>query len=909
MARGRSYFIPTKFVPPAARSETVSRSRLVRMVRGGNPAKLVVLSAPAGFGKSTLLAEWARVAVGDGVAVGWLSLDPDDDDLGRFLAYLCTAFQRADAAVGAAAAGLLRSSPVAPVDAIVELLVEDLAARFGRLTLVLDDYHMVQRSEIHEAVSRLIAYAPPGFCLVVASREDPPLPLARMRVAGEVVELTAAELRFDLPEAEAFLNGGHGLGLAADEVALLVSRTEGWAAGLQLASLALERRTERRAFLDSFSGYDRGIVDFLTSDVLLRQPQDVQQFLLRTAVLERFDAALCNHVTGLANGHEMLERLDSANLFLVPLDNERRWFRYHHLFAEFLRGRLDRVHPGLGRSLHGRAAAWHNRHGNLSDAVNHALAAGDDDGAARLVEDCAMELIGQGHLLQPSEWLNRLPPSVVESRPRLNLIAAWIFFQMMQPRRAFRHLVAARRVLAADLSGQNTGAAGALAAEMRTLAAGVLSGADRSRVARDLALRWLDGLPADQPFLRGTLANILAYSHYSMGDLAASRIAGERGRQEHERARSILGVVYADLLIGLAEKSRGRLAEAERFLRRGQQLARERLGTPSYAEALVAVFLAEIAYERNELDIAETLLRDNQFIIEGGGLVVHAQAGTIHLARLQAAAGDYASALDILARAERLGHERRYRRLRASTLNEQVRLLLASGDRAAAREAMLRNGIDPSARTPIAPPASPSVEFEQVALSRVLIAEGEAERALLLLDRLAVGMERQGRIRRLLQVLALRAVALASLGRRGRALDTLRRALALGEPEGFLRSFVDEGPELKPLLNALLKDGGGDTVSAGYLRRLLHAFGAAAPRRAVPAVEEPVGILLEALSGRELDVLRLLAAGCSNEDVARRLSLAPSTVKWHLRNVFDKLGVKSRTQAVIAAQQLGLLCR
>lgn len=908
MARGRSHLIPTKFVPPAARPETVPRSRLVRLVRGG-AAKLVVLSAPAGFGKSTLLAECVRAAIADGIAVGWLSLDRDDDDLGRFLAYLCAAFQRADAGVGAAAAGLLRSSPVAPVDAVIELLVEDLAAHAGRLALVLDDYHLVQRPEIHDAVARLIAYAPPGFRLVIASREEPPLPLGRMRVAGEVVEVTAAELRFDLAEAEAFLNGGHGLGLAVDDVALLVQRTEGWAAGLQLASLALERRTERRAFLDSFSGYDRGIVDFLTSDVLLRQPQEVQNFLLHTAVLERFDAALCDHVTGQGNGHAMLERLDAANLFLVPLDNERRWFRYHHLFAEFLRGRLDRVHPGLARTLHARAAEWHSRHGNLSDAVNHALAAGDDAGAAQLVEDCAMELIRQGDLLQPSEWLNRLPPAVVESRPRLNLIAAWIFFQMMQPRRAGRHLIAARRALTADLSAQDAGPSGALVAEMRTLAAGVLSGADRSRFARDLALRWLDGLPADQPFLRGTLANILAFSHYSMGDLGASRIAGERGRQEHERARSVLGVVYADLLLGLAEKSRGRLTEGERLLRRGQQLARERLGTPSYAEALVAVFLAEIAYERNELDLAETLLRDNQFIIEGGGLVVHAQAGTIHLARLRAVGGDGAGALEILAKAERLGRERRYRRLRASTLNEQVRLLLAAGERHAAREALLRNGIDPAGDAGTAPAGSPGVELEHMALSRVLIADGHADRAVGLLDRLAVGIERQGRLRRLLQVLALRSVALAALGRRGRALDTLRRALALGESEGFLRSFIDEGTQLKPLLNALLKEGTGDTVSAGYLRRLLHAFGGPETRRAVPPAAEPVGILLEPLSGRELDVLHLLAAGCSNEEVARRLSLAPSTVKWHLRNVFDKLGVRSRTQAVIAAQQLGLLSR
>jgi LuxR family maltose regulon positive regulatory protein len=517
-----------------------------------------------------------------------------------------------------------------------------------------------------------------------------------------------------------------------------------------------------------------------------------------------------------------------------------------------------------------------------------------------------MELIRQSHMQQLGEWLNRLPAAVVDARPRLGLIAAWIFFHMMQPRRGFRHLVAARRALAADPAFPAGSADRALVAEMRTLAVGVLSAADHSRIARDLAMRWLDGLPADQPFLRGTLANIMAFCHYSLGDMSAARLASERARGEHERARSVFGIVYADLLIGLVAKARGQLAEAERVLRRGQALARERLGTPSYAEALVAVFLAELAYERNDLDMAETLLRDNQFIIEGTGLVVHALAGKIHLARLKATAGDMAGAAVVLETAERLGRERLYRRLRASVLNDQVRLLLAAGAVDEARAALRRNRIDP-ARPDLAVLGTPSVELEQVALARLLLAEGRAQPALTLLDRLAIRMERQGRMRRLLQVLSLRAVALAALDRQGLALDTLRRALALGEPEGFMRTFVDEGLALKPLLADLLKQESGGTVSAAYLRRLLQALSASEVRRPAVAVTETVGVLLEELSRRELDVVRLLAAGCSNEELARRLALAPSTVKWHLRNIFDKLGVRTRTQAVIAAQQLRLL--
>lgn len=904
--------IATKFIAPPPRADAIQRPRLLQLLERSEEVPATLLLAPAGSGKSTLLADWYRRLEARRHAIAWLSLDPDDNEPLRFLTYLVAALTRAEPRVGARAAALLRSVPVADAESLLPLIVNDLAAVEARVALFVDDLHVLTSPVIAQFLDKLLAYAPRNLSLYLASRSEPTLPLARLRLHQQAVVLTELELRFDLDEAELFLNRRRALALSIEDLRLLHAKTEGWAAGIGLASLSLERRQARSDFLQSFSGTDRDVAEFLAQDVLLRQPDEVQQFLLATSVLTRFDAALAREVTGRADTPQMLERLRGGNLFVVALDDQGRWLRYHHLFADFLRARLERRHPGASVGLHRKAAAWYQAQGEVDAALFHWLAAGDDDRAAAYIDDVAMAYLTRGQLMLIRDWLARLPEAAIRRRPRLGFMESWIGFHMLEPRRAYRALKAARRALGPGAHPMDDAAPSlspAMLGELRTLIAGTLSAADHNRWARDLALRWLPRLPKDQPFLAGVLSNILAFSHYTLGDMEPAAEAAEQARAVHRRARSVFGIIYADLILALVEKARARLGAAQTLLERARELARATHGSPSYSEALVAVFLGELAYERGDLVEADRLLTENNYIIEGTALIVHALAGHLHLARLAALQGREQSALEILDRAEKLGRDRLYRRLRAGVLNDRVRLLLQMGDLAAAQAALRRAGLQDARLQASAPPPVPAVELERVALARVLLAEQRPDAALKILEDLAARMERQGRERRLAQVNCLKVVALDRMGRRAQAQELLARTLARAEAQGLLRTIADEGRALKPLLSDLLARvsalGGGPPTPA-YLQRLLAAL-AQPGQKPRPAPRPVAATLVEALSPRELDIVRLLAEGRSNAALAEALALSPTTVKWHLKNVYAKLGVGSRTQAVLAAQSLRLL--
>jgi LuxR family transcriptional regulator, maltose regulon positive regulatory protein len=916
MLVGQLHLIATKLCAPIRRAGLVHRHRLLRALQGTTDGKLTVVAAPAGFGKSTLLAQWHSVLREKNVAVGWVSLDRDDNDLARFLSYLISSLRKAHPQVGEGALTLIHSSPIVPVASIMTLLVNDLAAIEGRIALILDDYHVIEQPEIHEAIESLLAYAPPNFHLVIASRCAPMLPLARFRARGQIVELQGIDLRFDLEETAEFLNRIRALDLSREDIETLLQRTEGWAAALQLASLSLDQRTERASFIHSFSGSDRDITDFLAGDVLMRQSQTVQSFLLKTAVLERMNADLCDRVTGESSARDLLERIDSANLFLVALDNERQWFRYHHLFADFLRGQLRRLYPGIMNDLHRRACDWYAEAGLTADAVRHALAAGDLDRAAALVEGCAMDLIQQSHVTHLREWLRKLPGEVIHRRPRLQLSYVWILFHISEPREAARLLAGARRSLKAGL-GAAEASIDALTAELKTLTVGVASAADQSRRACRLALRWIDDLPDDQPFLSGTLGNILGYNYYSLGALPAARDACNRARHSHIRAKSVFGIVYSDMLLGLIEKAAGNLFEAGRLFQQAQEIARQALGPRSYAEVMNSAFLGELFYEWNDVNAAERLIRENQKIIEECALVIHVIAGLTHLARLEAARGRLGAALAILDRADGISQDKGSRRLRAAVLNERVRLLLSRNDLVAARLAVTSRGLDPDdgfvARKIAEGDPAPSTEFEHLAVARLLIAEGAFDHARSLLDHLASRMEAEGRGRRWVQTLALKAIGLSLAGEGQAAGRLLWQVLTRAEPQRYMRTFIDEGRPMKDLLEAMLSgpsprpEASPRALPVKYAKHILAGFQPSVSHREGSTSAEVSYNLVEPLSGRERDVVRLLATGKSNQELARHLSLAPDTVKWHLKNIFEKLGVNNRTQAILAAQQLNLL--
>ena len=896
--------IETKLRTPVLKSGLVERPALLRHLDGVVAAKLAVISAPAGFGKSTLLGQWAGLLQERGAAVGWLSADARDNDLSRFLDYLIAAIHRADPNVAPGLPALLRSSPVLPADAILTALVNGLATRPQQLFLVIDDCHHLTAPEINKFLDAFLTYAPANLHLVMATRGQVPLKVANMRVRGQMIRLDDTQLRFSLTETECFLNGLQALDLNRADLVFLQHRTEGWIAGLQLASLSLGEKLNREDFIRRFSGTDEDIADFLIHDVLERLPAELYDFLLETAILDRFSAPLANHVTGSVNAESMIREIEDANLFLIPLDRDRAWYRYHHLFSELLRSLLLKSQPAKVAALHLKAAGWLSRHGLTTDAVQHALSAGDQDLAAGLVEACCMPLIMQSHITRVREWLNSLPAEIVARRPRLQLAQVWILFHMSKARPAAAILKSVRDTLnerekAGSLSPRDRDE---FRAELHALTAGVISAADRSATAASLATRWLSRFPEGQHFSKGTLGNVLGFCHYSLGNLDQSRIACVKARESHQQVQSVFGIVYSDLILGLVEKSAGNLRQAYDLFTRATRHARETLGAGSYAEAMVGIFEVEILYEWNDIAAAENLLQQHRQIIEECGLVVHEMTCKLHAARLAAARNRHDEALTVLEQAERQGLHSRYRRLFASALHERVKLLLSRGDVQAASLALKSRGIDEAW---ISSPHSkrPASEPEHMAFARLLIAEDRPEAALRILDPLAERLRKDGRLRRLAQLRAISAIAAYRAGDALTALAAIVDTVSLSAPHGALRSLLDEGAALQDVLAfgreriPSWKTSGGhgefiDLLTAGYASTV--SRGSRQPRGAPQ------------FSAREAEVARLLSSGQSNRDVARNLALSPDTVKWHLKNIFGKLGVANRTQAVLRLQELGL---
>jgi len=896
--------IETKLRPPVLGANLIARDALMCRLEAAAGAKVLLVSAPAGFGKSTLLAQWVQHLRTLGTSAGWLSIDAQDNDLGRFLEYFVVALNRVDPLLAASTIALLRSSPVLPVDSILTTLINDLSNRTQDLFLVLDDCHHLVSPEIGNFLDTLLAYAPQGFHLVLATRGAVPLRVANMRVKGHMLQIDDSHLRFSLAEAEQFLNDARALDLAASDVVALQHRTEGWIAGLQLASLSLADRSDRAEFVRRFSGTDRDIADFLVHDVLDRLPAETISFLLKTSILERFSAPLADHVTGTGNGETMIGVIGAANLFLVALDRDQTWFRYHHLFSELLRSLLVKRWPAEVASLHLKAAEWLSQHDLTNDAVHHALAAGNRELAADLVESCCMPLIMQSHITRVSEWLNNLPAELVATRPRLQLAQVWVLFHMSRPRPAASILKLARNAISeSERNGRlQPRDADEFRAELQALTAGVISAADRSATAARLATRWLARFPENQHFAKGTLGNVLGFCHYSMGDLEAARLACMRGRESHQQVQSVFGIVYSDLILGLIEKSAGNLRAAHDLFTRATKHARDELGTGSYAEAMVGVFEVELLYEWNDLAAAENLLQQHRQIIEECGLVVHDMSCKLHVARLAMAHGRHDEALTVLERAERQGLQNRYRRLFATALHERVKLLLSRGDVLAGRMVLKARGIDDSW---IASERSmrPASEPEHLAFARLLIAEERPEAALRILDRLAERQRRDGRLRRFAQVRAVAAIAAYRAGDALSALAALVDSISLMAPQRAVRSLIEEGPAFQDVIAF-----GRERIPSWKMNGNIGTFVTAlmADGETHPSMPRQPARGRPQFSAREAEVARLLTHGQSNRDVARNLALAPDTVKWHLKNIFGKLGVSNRTQAVLRLQELGL---
>ena len=904
--------LETKFYIPRSWRDLVPRPRLSERLDRGSASRLMLVSAPAGFGKTTLLTEWLAAgpdAPADQRRAAWLSLDRADNDLASFWTYVIAALRTAAPGVGENALALLQASRPQPIETVLTTLLNDLSTAADDIVLVLDDYHVIDASEVQDAMAFLLDHLPPRLHMVIASRADPALPLARLRARGELAEIRAAELRFTPDEAAAYLNEMMGLQLTAQDVAALEGRTEGWIAALQLAALSMQGRDDVAGFIAGFAGDDRYVVDYLAEEVLQRQPDRVQAFLLQTSILSRLSGPLCDAVTRQGGGKAMLEALDRGNLFLVPLDDRRQWYRYHHLFADVLQARLLDERPGQVPDLHRRASAWYQQNGQPSVAIGHALAAEDFDRAADLVELAISAMSQTRQEATARGWLEMIPDEVIRVRPVLSVAFAWVLLSVGEFEGVEGRLRDAERWLDAT-TGTGAGSAGSSAEmvvaneeEYRRLpgtielyrAAQALAG-DEPLGAIGHARRALDLAPEEDHRSRASASGLMGLAFWGSGDLEAGHLAYAECAAGLRRAGHIADIFGCAIAMADIRLVQGRLGEAMRTYEQALQRAPEQGGPVLRGTPDMYVGMSEVHRERDDLQAATQHLLQSQELGEHTGLPQNRYRWRVAMARIRQAEGDLDGALDLLNEAERLyvgdffPNVRPVPALRARVWIAQGRPGEALGW---AREQGLSADDDLSYLR----------EFEHITLARMFLARSRGERAghsvheaARLLERLLLAAEAGGRTGRVIEILVLQALAHQTLSAVPAALACLERAVTLAEPEGYVRVFTDEGPPMASLLRALAKQG----TSRNYVRRLLAAV-------SETGQDSPVRqALIEPLSERELDVLRLLGTELDGPAIARELMVSLSTVRTHTKHIYAKLAVTSRRAAVRRAAELDL---
>jgi LuxR family maltose regulon positive regulatory protein len=874
--------LATKLYVPPSQPRVVLRPRLIERLNEGLHRKLTLVSAPAGFGKTTLIGGWLT---GCERPAAWLSLDEGDSDPARFLSYLVVALRTVAAGIGEGALAALRAPQPPPTESVLTALLNEIATVPDDFVLVLDDYHVVDARAVDDALAFLVEHLPPRMHLVIATREDPQLPLARLRARDQLTELRAADLRFTASEAAEFLNRVMDLNLSEEDIAALETRTEGWIAGLQLAAISMRGHEDAAGFIESFTGSHHFVLDYLVEEVLRQQPESVQAFLLRTSILDRLCGPLCDAVLPdpSTSGQEVLEYIEHANLFLVPLDDERRWYRYHHLFAELLRQRLLQgaaSSTGDVDDLHSRASQWYEENGLDIDAFQHAAAANDVERAERLIEGAGVPLYFRGTVGPVLKWLASLPKTVLDVRPSLWVMYASVLL-LVDHTAVEQKLQAAEAALhgtepndrARDLVGR--------IASMRATLAVIQHDAGTIIAQSRRALEYLhpDNLP-----VRTATTWTLGHAHQILGDRAAASRAYDEVISTGKSFGDSVYTIAATINLGQLQEADNRLPLAARTYGHVLQLA----GDPPQPIACEACLgLARIAYQWNDLNAAEQHGQRFIQLTQKMGSVDSFASYDVFLARLKLARGDVAGAVAILTKAEEFVLQHGFGFRMPEVAAAQVLTLLCRGDLAAAAHLAETHDL-PMGR------------------ARVHLARGDATAALATLGPLRRQAEARGWEDERLEIMVLQAVALQAHGEEDEAAQLLGEALEVAEPGGLVRIFVDEGTPMARLLYEAAAHG----VMPDYTGRLLAAFEAEGHKgedRSYLSPVPPAQPLAEPLSQRELEVLQLIAQGHSNREIGERLFLAVDTVKGHNRRIFGKLMVRRRTEAVAKARSLGIL--
>ena len=907
--------VRTKLYIPRGRQELVPRSRLLTRLNQGLRTPVILVSGPAGFGKTTLLAEWARQA--DWVPA-WISLDEGDNDLIRFLSYLVSALNNVEPEVYQTALEMFQSPQPPTAERVLTAVIN--AADQARLQeapspdliLILDDYHLITSSAIHSAMSFLIDHLPERMRLVVSSRSDPPFPLARLRARAQLTELRASDLRFSVEETSDFLNRIMGLNLQAADIHALASRTEGWAAGLQMAAVSLQGRADLEDFIKAFTGSNRYILDYLVEEVLGRQPQHVQNFLVKTSLLKRLNGALCDYILEEErqpdkstqkvswSGQEILEHLENSNLFIVPLDDQRRWYRYHRLFADLLNKRLEQIHPGLAPVLHERASHWFECHDLITEAVDHALMAEDWERAAILIEQAAEGLLLHGEIGTLAGWLDRLPAELVRSHALLDIYQVTCLIFSGQSQAA----IEARLERIERQRPQHLPEITVLRAYLALFQAQFAEVEELARLA-------LTRLPESSTFFQSTLFWIQGFSRLNVEDLNTRAELLETLTEKSQIMGSLMFTIITLCQLAEVRMGQGQLVQARDLYQKALEtaLSPDESLLPVAGQAKIG--LGHILREWNQLD--QAILYSEQGIeLVGKWQPMAALDGYFNLAWSYKALGDAEKAHAAILKAQRMAQaydvteidDRIVAFVRArldfwqgdlqaiQRYLEEMQVAIPLGEEIQSEFATqnVRDSLDYRMR-----------KYEQIAQARALIVQQQPGEARALLDPLVDKMRAQGRLMMLVEIQILRAEAMHRQGDTAQAQDTFENALRLAEPGGFMRTFMDEGPSVAKFLQSAISRG----VCPDYATRILDALGIDLSLTTHAAVSAQA-ILVEDLSERELQVLRLLNSSLSVPEIAEELTVAVSTVRTHVKHIYAKLDVHSRLEAVAKAQDLGL---
>ncbi|MEM7344109.1 MAG: LuxR C-terminal-related transcriptional regulator [Chloroflexota bacterium] len=928
--------LQTKLYIPPIRAELVARPRLTERLQASLSGKVTLVSASAGFGKTTLVSELVGRQQGPQTRVAWISLDEQDNDLVRFWSYVIAALEMVQSGVGAPALALLQGTRPAPIEEVLTTLINRLLTISTPFSLVFDDYHVITQSPLHEAMIFLLDHLPQQMHLIIISRTEPPLALNRLRVRNQLTELRESDLRFTDSEAATFLNQTMGLNLSPQDVLALEARTEGWIAGLQLAALSMQGRADIQGFVEAFTGSHRYVIDYLAEEVLATQAPHIQTFLLHTAILDRLSRSLCDTLltdvsseieatldqpsTASSQSQQILEYLEQANLFIIPLDDERHWYRYHHLFADFLREHLQKsVEPDELITLHQRASRWYAQHEFVPEAIHHALIAQDFDMAERLIETVSLDMLTGGEVMTILNWSDLLPSQVVKSSPRLSLNVAWANLILNFAAEIEPALLDAERILP-DFNKSDTeaicyqdGSTLSLWAEAMAVRSIILANQNKIQEAIDLSERTLRRMSKTDSLSRSVLLGNIGAGYSQLGVFDKATAALEEAISLAEESGTLIIILTASNTLALIKIDQGELNQALRIYRRTQDfitsydVKQQQPGHHAFLAARMYLGLAEILREQNELTTAFEYvnlgLDSNQ---QGSDVMGGSKVGQIVLASILHDQGRLSEALEIM-RQVNLDIDN-HSPVQAWGLALQARFHLATGN--------LPEAIQWAESCDL--PIGDELRYgdypgEYTTLVRVYIADERFDEALALLTRMEAIDQQWQRRGRLLEIFILRALTLQAMGNVEQALPWLKQALPIAKTGGYIRLFVNEGPPMKTLLT-LIKSQGQFTK---YIDHILGAFTSinqpaqietrANPSTPLMASNTPSDELIEALSDRELEVLSLIVAGLSNQEIAESLVIAEGTVKKHIHNIFGKLNVRRRSQAILRAKELSLL--